>query len=185
MTGMRSIPGVILLLLLLLGASCSKKGLDAMYSKQEENIESIVTDLTQSDSSATVTHAGGTTRVTVVHGEGTPLSANGKVQLYYAGHLVSGSSLNGSNLFRTNHPEYAANVGWSVTDTTVFTPVWIDLSGDGAVEGLAKGLPGVRPGDECYVLFSGKTAFGKGRTGSIPAHSALAYHLWILDVVNK
>ncbi len=183
MTGTRAIPGV-LLLLLLLAASCNKKGLDALYSDQEKDIESIVESMMGNDSTVTVEHFGATTRVTVVHGDGTALPENGKVRFYYAGHYISSTTLNASNLFCTNNREYADKFKWSVSDTAAFEPVLVDLAAEEPVEGLGKGLPGVRPGDECYIMFSGKTAFGKGRTGIVPAHSALAYHIWVLEVEN-
>ena len=87
-------------------------------------------------------------------------------------------------LFFTNNASYADRLKWSVTDTTVFQPLTVDLQQGDLLEGLRKGLPGVRAGDECYLLFTGRYGFGKGRMGTVPVHAALAYHLWVQSVDN-
>ena len=63
-------------------------------------------------------------------------------------------------------------------------PVMLNLGEDELVEGLRNGLRGVRGGEECYILFSGKYGFGKKAFGTIPANSALAYHVWVESVSN-
>ena len=154
--------------LLIAGTSCSKKALDTVYSSQEKNIASLVSTLSGSDSTAKVEQLDGVTRITVVQG----------------GHYINSSSLNVSNLFFTNNASYADRLKWSVTDTTVFQPLSVDLQQGDLLEGLRKGLPGVRAGDECYLLFTGRYGFGKGRMGTVPVHAALAYHLWVQSVDN-
>lgn len=177
--------GIILLSCMLLAfpVSCDKT-LEATYSKQEKNIESLVNSLTSQNEEATVDYLGSIVRVTVVQGEGEALRKDGSVSFYYAGHYINGSSLNVNNLFATNYDLFASSSRWNVTDTTAFTIKTLTLSEEDVVEGLRTGLEGVRAGDECYVLFSGKHGFGKGLTGTIPSNSALAYHLWIRGVSN-
>jgi FKBP-type peptidyl-prolyl cis-trans isomerase len=53
------------------------------------------------------------------------------------------------------------------------------------VDGLRRGLPGVKAGDECYILFSGKYGFGDRILGTIPANAALAYHIWVQSISNE
>lgn len=177
--------GIIILcgIMLAFAASCDKS-LEATYSKQDKNIEALVSSLTSQNEDATVEYLGGTVRVTVVQGEGEALRKDGSVSFYYAGHYVNGSSLNVNNLFATNYELFASTSKWNVTDTTAFTIKTLTLSEEKVVEGLKTGLEGVRAGDECYVIFNGKHGFGKGLTGIIPSNSALAYHLWIRGVSN-
>ena len=53
------------------------------------------------------------------------------------------------------------------------------------VTGLRNGLVGVKGGEECYILFSGKYGFGNKQSGTIPANSALVYHVWVESLSNE
>ena len=55
---------------------------------------------------------------------------------------------------------------------------------DRLLDGLQRGLEGVRGQDECYILFSGKYAYGSRVQGTIPARSALVYHVWVNSISN-
>ena len=165
-------------------ASCGDKQFDSLYDGQEKTIDGLVENLTRGKDDATVESNNGSIRVTVVHGEGTPLSETGAVAFYYAGYYITGNSLSGSNMFATNNESFANSQRWSTTDTTAFAITTIKLGEDEIVEGLKNGLVGVKGGDECYVLFSGKRGFGKKKIANVPAHSALAYRLWIKSVSN-
>lgn len=171
-------------LLPLLVVSCAKTEVENAYSRQDSNIESIVKSLTDNNKEATVDYFDGVVRVTVAPGEGEALQSDGTVSFYYAGHCISGSSLSSNNLFVTNSKEFAESNNWTVTDSTIFEVSTVNLAKDALVKGLKKGIVGVRPGDECYVLFNGKYGFGKHTTGNVPGNSALAYHLWITGVTN-
>lgn len=50
------------------------------------------------------------------------------------------------------------------------------------IEGLRNGLEGVRAGEECYIVFSGKYGYGNKVHGNIPVNSALLYHIRVLSV---
>ena len=52
------------------------------------------------------------------------------------------------------------------------------------IQGLKDGLIGVRAGEECEILFSGKYGFGNENFGIIPANSALLYKIWVVGVTN-
>ena len=166
----------------LLVASCGKKQLESMYDKQETNIEAIISNLTRSNPDATVEFNDGIAKVIVAQGEGSPLSENGAVAFYYAGYFISGKSLGNANLFATNYETFANSIKWNVTDTTSFEIMTIRLDESDIVEGLRKGLPGVKGGEECYILFNGKRGFGKKKIANVPSNAALAWHLWIKSV---
>ena len=182
MTGGRLIITAIVLVLLATG--CGKNESDNAFSRQEQNIEAIVKSLTSGDTEATVDYLSGSVRVTVAHGEGEALREGGTVSLKYAGYIISGSSLGAGNLFVTNDKDFAESSNWTVTDSTLFKTDTFVLDGDNFVKGLRTGLAGVKAGDECYVMFSGKHGFGKHAVGAVPKNSALAYHLWIGSVSN-
>ena len=168
----------------LLVLSCGKKQLETTYDTQEKSIQSIVESLGKSNPDATTEYVKGSVKVTVVQGEGEALQEGGAVSFYYAGYQISGTSLSSGNLFATNNEEFAGSIGWRVSDSTSFAIKTIDLSKDDLVEGLRNGLVGVRGGDECYILFSGKHGFGKKNVGNVPPRAGLAYHLWIKSVSN-
>ena len=52
------------------------------------------------------------------------------------------------------------------------------------MEGLRKGLLGVKAGEICYIVFSGKYGFGDEIIGSIPANSALIYQIWVESLTD-
>ena len=178
---------IVLAVLCIISASCGNKQMETTFDKQESNIQSIVNSLTKGKDEATTDYNNGSVRVTVVHGEGEELKADGAVSFYYAGFYISGAQLSNGNLFATNYDTFARSVRWNITDSTAFDIKTVSLAKDYAddiVEGLRNGLPGVRAGDECYILFSGKHGFGKRKVANVPAKAALAYHLWIKSVTN-
>ena len=169
-------------ILCILAASCEKK--ESSFDKQESNIQAIVASLMKANEDATTDYNEGSVRVTVVHGDGQALEKGGAVSFYYAGFYITGSSLNNGSLFATNYDTFASSARWTVTDSTAFDIKTVSLAKDDIVEGLRNGLIGVKGGDECYVLFSGKHGFGKHNIANIPPDAALAYHLWIKSVTN-
>ena len=169
--------------------ACNKEAVQLAYDKQETNIASFVEAQRRADETATVTYKDGVVRV-VLHDTLTreglladTLSMGGTVSFYYAGYTLSGSNVSSSNLFATNHQKTADAAGWKLTDTTAFKIETLTLD-DSLVEGLALGLEGVRNQDECYILFSGKRGYGSRVQGTIPAMSALVYHVWISSISN-
>ena len=73
--------------------------------------------------------------------------------------------------------------GWRITDSTAFRIETLALDG-ALVDGLRDGLEGVRNQDECFILFSGKYGYGSHSRGTIPARSALVYHIWVNSISN-
>ena len=172
-------------LMAVLAVSCEKKQLDTTYDKQEGYILAISESLGNAADSATIDHLKGTVLVTVAHGQGETLGEDGAVAFYYAGYYISGNSLSSSNVFATNNESFANSINWSLSDSTSFDIMTVNLAQDDIVEGLRNGLVGVKGGDECYVLFDGRYGFGKRKVANVPGRSALAYHLWIRSISNN
>ena len=169
--------------------ACTKEAVQMAYDKQETNIANFVEAQLKADKTATVTYKDGVVRVVLhdtLHREGLmadTLRSGGTVSFYYAGYTLSGASVSSSNLFATNHQRTANSAGWKLSDTTAFKIQTLTLDNK-LLEGLQRGLEGVRNQDECYILFSGKYAFGPRKQGTIPARSALVYHIWVNSISN-
>ena len=177
------------LLLAALVPACNKASVQLAYDKQETNISNFVEAQCKADTTATVTYKDGTVRI-VLHDtlrrEGLladTLRVGGTVSFYYAGYTLSGNNVSNSNLFATNHKKTADAAGWRLSDTTAFNIMTLTLD-DHLLDGLQRGLEGVRGQDECYILFSGKYAYGSRFQGTIPARAALVYHVWVSSISN-
>ena len=168
---------------------CSKQSLQNTYDKQETNISAFVEAQQKADTNATVTYKNGTVRLTLHDTLGREglradsLVAGGTVSFYYAGYVLKGSSLSKDQMFATNHKKTADAAGWKVSDTTAFRIETIPLD-DSLLPGLYNGLEGVRNQDECFILFTGKYGYGSHVQGTIPARSALVYHIWVNSISN-
>ena len=163
-------------------AGCNKASLETTYNKQESHIESFINSLASKSDTLRVEHTDGSHRAIVAEGEGEELGEKGNIVFYYAGYSFKGS-VSPSNLFSTNRSEIAQSAGFSLSEEQAM-PVMLNLGEDELVEGLRNGLRGVKGGEDCYILFSGKYGFGKKAFGTIPANSALAYHVWVESVSN-
>lgn len=167
--------------------SCMQQALQTTYDKQTTNIENFVTAQMKADDTATLTRTGGAYRVTLkdtLDPTRDSLGWNGKVTLDYALYVLSGSSISSANLVSTNSKSVAQASGWSLTDESQFQPVTLDMTDKDLLEGLKMGLYGVQPQDEAYILFTGKYGYGSSEQGTIPAKSALVYHVWI-DTIEQ
>lgn len=180
---MRKKSTLVILSAALLFTGCMKQSLEQTYIKQDANIDSYVQSALSKDENCSVTYNGGSVRLTLVQGDGPELKKDGVISFYYAGYTFTGS-ISSSNLFATNHEETASSARWTVSGDEAFAVMTADLSTTEFVEGLAKGLVGVKAGEECMILFSGKYGFGKKAVGTIPANSALAYHVWVSSISN-
>ena len=178
------------LLLAVLVPACNKDAVQLAYDKQETNIAKFVETQLKKDTTATVTYKDGVVRIVLrdtLHREGLladTLRMGGTVSFYYAGYTLSGNNVSNSNLFATNHQKTANAAGWRLSDTTAFNIMTLTLD-EHLLDGLQRGLEGVRGQDECYILFSGKYAYGSRFQGTIPARSALVYHVWVSSISNE
>ena len=171
--------------LLVLAASCSKESTKLIFANQEKRIETFVNNTIAADETGTahlVTN-GGVKRLVLSEGEGEELASGGSVTFYYAGFLLTSTSISMSNLFATNIAEVAEKAGWSLSAEDTFEPVTEKLPGN-LVNGLRKGLKGVKAGETCYIVFSGEYGFGDKQVGAIPGNSALAYYVQVTNVQN-
>ena len=174
---------IILAIALICGSSCVKQQMELTYAKQEDKIDSYVKSRMASSPDATLTRNKGTNRITLVQGEGEALTESGIVAITYSGYSFSGS-ISQSNLFATNDSQVAESASWQEPENG-FEPLMLDMKNDQMLEGLRNGLLGVKAGEECEILFSGKYAFGKKPFGIIPANSALAFKIKIEGLSNN
>ena len=79
--------------------------------------------------------------------------------------------------------ESATESGWTLTDegSQILT---INMNDYRLLPGLKAGLIGVKGGEECQILFTGKYGFGNKEFGIIPANSALLYKIWVESISN-
>lgn len=138
-------------------------------------------DTTWTDS-LRVVYNNGSTRLVWDEGTGPMLEPDGSVSFYYAGYTFSGS-ISKQNLFVTNHQATAEASGFALTDPD-YELYEVNLGETELIKGLRNGLEGVRAGERCDILFSGKYAFGNTTFGTIPANSALAFQIWVVGVSN-
>ena len=66
----------------------------------------------------------------------------------------------------------------------MFHSVVLSPSDKGLLSGIRKGLVGVHKGEESLILFTSRYGFGGNQNGTINAHSALAYQIWVEDINN-
>lgn len=173
------IRALALAFLMLSIGSCTKSKLELTYSNQENKIDSYISG--KGDEYRSVRNEG-SNRLRLKEGEGEELKADGFVSFYYAGYTFSGS-VSASNMFVTNHQATAEQAGWELTDAD-YQIYEINLGEAKLVQGLKNGLKGVKAGEECEIIFSGKYGFGNENFGIIPANSALLYKIWVVGVAN-
>ena len=161
--------------------SCVKEKLETTYNKQEASIDKYISSNLKDD--RTVTYNGGSSRLTLVQGEGEELRPGGRAGFYYAGYVFNGN-ISSSSMFMTNHEATAKGANWNLTDPD-YEILEVDLEDGKLLEGVRNGLVGVKAGEECEILFCGKYGFGNTTFGIIPANSALAYKIWVVSVSNE
>ena len=190
-------------------ASCVKAKLEETYSRQETQIDTYLTrnrvvkrdsiqiiitpnadDPTKNDTTKVkvewedtldVVYNNGAARLIKTEGTGPELTENGAVSFYYAGYIFSSSP---STLFATNHRETAEGANFELTDAD-YELIEADMTKARMIDGLRNGLIGVRSGEECEIVFSGKYGFGDEIFGTIPVNSALLYKIWVVGVSNE
>ena len=171
----------LLIALAILAAGCVKQSVQATYDNQEKSIEKFV----EAHKDWAPTYNNGSVRLTVTEGTSEEtLQKGGIVSFYYAGYVLNGTSVSASNMFATNDRATAEAAKWTIDDESIFEVETIELGTDRLLVGLENGLEGVKAGEECYILFSGKYAYGKKVAGTIPAKSALVYYIKVESITN-
>ena len=172
--------------------ACTKEKREATYNSQEDKIEKYISsnmykttteDGTSRTDTLRVVYNGGASRLVTTEGLGEELTSEGTVSFYYAGYTFSGSK-SYSNMFMTNHEETAKAAKWELEGAS-YEPVVLNMKDTGLLTGLRDGLIGVRSGENCQILFSGKYGFGQKPFGIIPAESALLFEIWEVRVSNE
>lgn len=166
----------------MIAATACSQSLDTTFTNQENRIDTFINSELASNEGSSVVRNNGANRLILTEGTGEPLGEDGSVSFYYAGYVFNGS-ISAANMFATNRKETAEDNNWTVTDPD-YSILTIRLSDQDIVSGLRNGLKGVREGETCYIVFSGKYGFGKKPVGTIPANSALLYHVWVEKVSN-
>lgn len=185
---MNKIQTILIVFLCLTAVSCVKEKREATYNSQEEKIDQYITknmykksvvDGKEITDTLTVAYRGGSTRLVTQEGNGEKLKADGIVSFYYAAYTFTSSK---GTLFATNHQETGEK--WGITDPD-FSVYNVDMRKTDLIEGLKQGLVGVKSGEICQILFSGKYAYGKRPLGIIPANSAIMFEIWVQAVSNE
>lgn len=171
-----------LMILAVISCSCIKEKLEVTYNNQENRINTYIENALKKDTSYTTVNNKGSNRLTLKAGEGESLNADGNLTFYYAGYTFNGN-VSSAGLFATNREASATDAGWALTDMT-FEPLTVNLEDSDLLPGLKNGLVGVKGGEECEIIFSGKYGFGNKSFGIIPANSALLYKIWVISVSN-
>lgn len=200
---------ILLTLICIIAGSCMKDKLETTYSKQETQIDAYITknmvvkrDSTQMtvtpnaddpakndttytkvqwDDTLRVEYNKGAARLVKKEGTGERLSESGAVSFYYAGYIFTSQP---STLFATNNEETAKGANFTLTDAD-YGLFEANMAQTEFIEGLKNGLIGVRTGEECEIIFSGKYGFGNEIFGTIPVNSALLYKIWDITVSNE
>ena len=167
-----------------------KEKREETYNNQESRIDQYISSnmYRKNEEGGTdtlrVAYRGGTSRLITKEGHtDVELKPNGTVSFYYAGYTFKNNK-SYSNLFITNHEQTASQANWDITDPD-YDIITVNLGEDELLAGLRDGLTGVRPGEECQILFSGKYGFGKKPFGIISAESALLFEIWVIAVDNE
>lgn len=172
----------ILSALLIAMTSCNKEA-ELLYTNQEAKIDTYINGLLGRNEEAEVIRNNGSNRVITKHGEGEALVPGGTISFYIAGYTFSGSFSN-NNLFFTNSETAATAASWNLSEVD-FNVKTMTLNKEEFIEGLYNGLIGVKGGEECEIIFSGKYGYGKKKNGTIPANSALLYKVWVESISNN
>ena len=200
---------IALAFLCIIAGSCMKDKLETTYSKQETQIDTYISrnmvvkrdstrmdvtpnaeDPTKNDTTyvkvqwndtLNVEYNKGAARLIKKEGTGERLTEKGAVSFHYAGYVFTSQP---TTLFATNDEQTAKGNNFNLTDAE-YGLFEADMTDIHLVEGLRNGLLGVRTGEECEIIFSGKYGFGNEIFGTIPVNSALLYKIWDITVSNE
>ena len=179
---------IIVVLICLISISCMKEKREATYTSQESKIDQYISSKRpvrgeNGTDSLRGEYYGGASRLILEEGDGEELQPGGMVSFYYAGYTFTNNKAI-SNLFTTNHEATATAAGWDLTDAD-YELLTIELNSADLMTGLKDGLKGVKSGEHCEILFSGKYGFGKKPIGIVSANSALLFEIWVEAVSNE
>lgn len=157
--------------------SCQKEDLKSTIANQDKEIERFVNSLAGMD--YRIERYEGIVRAVVEEGSGEEAQDGDSLHLIYSGYIFSGGP---GTLFATNDT--------TMVDNTTFFPASpaperICLGRTPLIEGLAKGLKGVKKGEHCYIFFSAKYGFYNTIVYSVPKLSPLFYDIAVENVIKN
>lgn len=166
---------LILCIAALLAICCDKEDRKNTYANQEALIDSYVSSLS---SDYTAVYNEGVVRVILEEGAGTEAANGDSIYFHYSGYVFSRGK---GALFATNDEEVAEEAGF-VTDGKAFGT---KLGHSALVEGLKKGLEGVKTGERCYIIFSARYGYGNQTMNTLPKLTPLLFEMKIEKIVKN
>ncbi len=172
---------------IIIAFSCNKNDLEQIYTKQEADIDSYITRQYANDS---IFRKGGSNRITVdstdikfidTLGYADSLEFGDSLYFYFAGFVFTNQP---SAIFATNNEFVAEEAKMDLADSA-YSMMKILYTPDYFVEGLTNGLYNAKNGEHCLIIFSGKYGFQNKIVANIPKNSALAYEIWIMDIIKN
>lgn len=167
---------VALLLALAVSTGCQKQERDVTVAEQEKAIESYMT--TFGDTGKRVENIGGIMKGVIDEGTGEIAESEDTVIFSYAGYIFSSGP---GTLFVTNNSTVATESGFPQMEY----PAKECLGSGKMIEGLSKGLFGVREGEHCYLVFSAKYGYYNTVVYNVPKLSPLIFEIWVEQVKFK
>ncbi len=178
---------IVILSAILISVACSEVSLENTYNKQESSIESYIE---KQFKDYPVFRKGGSNRVTVDTtnlivldslGLTDSLEFGDSLYFYYAGYVFTTKP---SFVFATNNEAVAEQAKMEL-DSADFSMFKILYEPGCLVEGLENGLYNVKYQEHCIVVFSGKYGFRDEVVANVPKNSALAYEIWVMDIIKN
>lgn len=166
---------LILCFAALLAVCCDKEDRKNTYASQEMMIDNYVSSLS---SDYTVVYNGGVVRVIMEDGTSEAVRSGDSLYFHYSGYVFS---MGKGSLFATNDPVVAEETGF-ITDGKAFGA---RLGHSTMVEGLKKGLDGVKEGEHCYIIFSARYGYGNQIMATLPKMTPLLFEIRIDKIVRN
>ena len=158
--------------------SCEKQDNENTYVTQEQSIDTYITKLV-STYNYKVVRLNGSNRVVVSSGTSADsLEVGDSLYFHYSGYVFSSGK---GSLFATNDTTVAKANNF-VTDGAAQKVV---LGNDGFISGLHNGLNGVRTGENCYIIFSGKYGYGNSVMFNLSRLSPLLFDITVDKIVKN
>lgn len=158
-------------------AACAKQDRESTYTSQEQSIDTYLSGY--EDDGYSVVRNGGANRLVIKNGSGTDeLAAGDSLYFHYSGYIFSNGP---GTLFVTNDTA-VANANSFVTEGET---KGIRYGSDDMIDGLKKGLNGVKSGENCYIVFSAKYGYANEVMFNVPRLSPLFFDINVDKIVKN
>ncbi len=175
-TGIQALAFIVIMLAGII--SCQKEDLKMNIANQDKAIEQYVNSIAGMD--YRIERYEGIVRAVVSEGSGQEAVDGDSLHFIYTGYIFSNGP---GTLFATNDSTIRIN------DSTFFpasvAPEKICLGHNSLIEGLARGLNGVRKGEHCYIFFSAKYGFYNTVVYGVPKMSPLFYDITVENIIKN